>query len=122
MKHSKLTMLTSVSLMVGVLSFSQTAFGYGAIAYSKSTGAAGYSHGLSSKNAATASAVKYCGKRDCNAVLWINNSCGAVLRKKNNPAAIATGWSNSKNGAINNASAGCGKNCRVVVALCDKNR
>ncbi|MEY3219548.1 MAG: hypothetical protein RIT27_905 [Pseudomonadota bacterium] len=102
-----------------VLLYSQTAFAFGAIAYSQSTGSMGYSYNASSKKAAISSAVKSCKKRDCRSVIWFNKACGALSVKSNNPAVFATNWNTSRNTAINNANAKCGKNCRSVGSVCD---
>jgi len=107
------------SLAISLAISSQIAFGYGAIAYSKSTGSYGYSYDASSKESAFESAIDYCGKSDCKAVLWVNDSCGALARKNNNISVIGTGWGSTRSAAIDSAHTTCGGGCKTVTSVCD---
>jgi Domain of unknown function (DUF4189) len=53
---------------------------YGAIAYSRTTGAYGYSYSWGSRAKAESVALQNCAKRakDCEATVWFNHRCGAV--------------------------------------------
>jgi hypothetical protein len=67
--------------------------GYGAIAYSSSTGATGISYNFASRSEADASAIGYCAKGDCTIVAWFQNSCGAIATAPTGQMATGTGTS-----------------------------
>ena len=50
---------------------------FGAIAFSRATGAVGHSYNYGSSSAAEQTAVAACGS-DCSAVVWFQNACGAL--------------------------------------------
>jgi len=53
---------------------------YGAIAYSPSSGAYGYSYDDATRAAAEATALEECGKngKGCKSALWFKNACGGL--------------------------------------------
>jgi Domain of unknown function (DUF4189) len=51
---------------------------YGAIAFSPDTGSVGYSYNYGTRNGAENRALAECGRRDCVAVIWFRNACGAL--------------------------------------------
>jgi serine/threonine protein kinase, bacterial len=51
---------------------------YGAIAFSPSTGAYGFSSDYGSQDAAERIAISNCGKSDCLVPVWFRNACGAL--------------------------------------------
>jgi hypothetical protein len=56
---------------------------YGAIAYSPSTGAFGYSDRYANRASAQTRALSECGKADCVVASWFYNNCGAVAMNGN---------------------------------------
>jgi hypothetical protein len=57
---------------------SARAAGYGAIAYSPSTGAYGYAYGKSCQAEAENTALCYCKAPDAQIVVWCQNACAAL--------------------------------------------
>jgi hypothetical protein len=53
---------------------------WGALAYSKSTGRYGFAYDFASQSQAINSAVERCKARDCQAVVWFVNGCGAFAK------------------------------------------
>ncbi|MEW6128819.1 MAG: DUF4189 domain-containing protein [Acidobacteriota bacterium] len=91
---------------------------WGAIAYSKSSGRIGYSYDYATEAQAINSAVERCGVRDCQAVVWFVNGCGA-LAKGDKGYGWAIGASRSE--AEGKALAECrkrGGGCRIVQWAC----
>ncbi|MBI3654348.1 MAG: DUF4189 domain-containing protein [Acidobacteria bacterium] len=91
---------------------------WGAIAYSSSTGRYGYSYDYGTQADAINSAVNKCGIRDCRAVVWFVNGCGAFAKGDN-----ASGWGVGETRALaeSKALAECrkrGGNCRVTQWVC----
>lgn len=64
---------------------------YGAIAFSPSTGAYGFSHDWSSRAQAERDAVGHCAGPDARAVIWVKNGWAALAR--NEDGDWSTGWS-----------------------------
>jgi serine/threonine-protein kinase len=92
---------------------------WGAIAYSNSTGRAGYSYDYATQADAINSAVQRCGVRDCRAVVWFVNGCGAYAKGDNNSYGWGTGTSRAV--AESNALAECrkrGGGCRIIQWTC----
>jgi hypothetical protein len=93
---------------------------YGAIAYSSSTGNWGYSYDYGSRAQAENSALRRCGRDDCEIKVWFKNSCGAMAKASNG----ALGWSyaaSSRAEAESLALSECearGSNCRIVCWAC----
>lgn len=91
---------------------------WGAIAYSTSTGRTAYSYDFATQAGAINYAVERCGARDCRAVVWFVNGCGAFAKGDN-----STGWGvgTSRATAESNALAECrkrGGGCRTLQWTC----
>ena len=69
---------------------------YGAIAYSPSTGAYGWSYDHVSRAAAEGAALAQCNQRagDCQVPLWFQNACGALAI--GDGGGWGTGWGTSR--------------------------
>ncbi len=98
---------------------------YGAIAFSPSTGAHGYSFNYANRAAAEKRAINECemnaGSDDCRAILWFHNACGALAVGDN---AYGSGWGTNMLYAAQYAVESCKKftaNCKVVRWVCTSN-
>ena len=109
--------MKALLLSIALMGFSHAALaGYGAIAYSKSTGAYGNSAGAWSLYEAEQLALAKCGQYDCRIRAWEHNRC----------IALATGYGHwaeahgqySANGAIYAAELACGPDCTWRVWSC----
>jgi serine/threonine-protein kinase len=69
---------------------------YGAIAYSPSTGAYGWSYDHVSQASAVSAALAECSQRagDCQVPLWFRNACGALA--VGSGGGFGTGWGTSR--------------------------
>jgi hypothetical protein len=88
---------------------------YGAIAYSPSTGAHGWSYDYDVRVAAESAAMAICrqGAVDCIVPVWFRNACGALAV---GPQGYGSGWGASRSNAENAALLTCGKysdNCSI---------
>ncbi len=91
---------------------------YGAISYSPSTGAYGYSYDYNSKSSARHAARKQCGYRNCKNSLWFRNACGALAVGS---SGYGTSWGNSRSSAKRKALRSCRKysrNCTIRKSVC----
>lgn len=94
---------------------------YGAIAYSRKTGASGYAYGWDSQAKAESVALENCKKEadDCESTVWYEGECGAVAANGGNPY---WGLGNDASAAGASAMDQCQKagnqNCKIVVARC----
>lgn len=95
---------------------------YGAIAFSPSTRAYGFSYDHASRESAKKEAMEECktlsGNRDCKTVIWFQNGCGALAV---GDIGYGTGWGNSREWAQNYALESCASwtgNCRIVRWVC----
>jgi hypothetical protein len=77
---------------------------FGAIAFSQSSGAHGWSYDFGSRWAAEDAALRQCGG-DCSVVVWFRNACGALAVGGGN--AYGTGWSASRHEAEAIALSNC---------------
>jgi len=79
---------------------------YGAIAYSPSTGAHGWSNDHRSRGAAQNTALANCRKHagDCAVPIWFRNACGALAVGANG---YGSGWGTSRNLAESYALQSC---------------
>ena len=101
---------------------SQPSQSYGAIAYSASSGAYGYSEKYANRTQAESRAKQECGKSDCEIAAWYFNSCGALAADDDGHWGGAQGG--NEEGARRAASARCekegGRNCRVIATQCSQ--
>jgi len=93
---------------------------FGAIAYSPSSGANGYSYDYGSRGGAQNRAMSECRKRarDCRIAIWFKNACGAVATGRNG---WGSGWGNDRNRAELEAIKSCNQHsggCRIKVYAC----
>ena len=97
---------------------------YGAIAYSSSTGAKGYSYNYSTRSVAQLYAQRECeqrsGRGDCRVLVWFRNACGAVATSQNGAygSAWATDLGSAKNIALNSCRNYGGSYCTVTAWSC----
>lgn len=87
---------------------------YGAIAYSPSTGAHGWSYDYNSRSAAESVALANCRKHagDCVIPIWFRNACGALAVGAGN--GYGSGWGTSRSIAEGYAL----KTCRQHTSGC----
>jgi hypothetical protein len=111
--------LVRVGVVAAILVFSSTAFGHGAIVYSKSTGVYGYSYNKDSKGAAIRAAQRHCRRKDCETVLTLKYRCGALARKRGDTRHIGIGRAASEDEAYEEAMESCGRRCKELVTVCD---
>jgi hypothetical protein len=101
------------SAMVGSLYYATPASyaGFGAIAFSPSDGAIGYSYGYPPREAAEGRAFDECLKNssgDCRIVIWERNACAALAAGENNGWGVA--WHPNRSAAELRALALCSEN------------
>lgn len=115
--------LIAVFLMFGGSSTQAQAQSYGAIAYSPSSGAHGYSFGYRNQSGAQQRALRECNVRGrgCRVAIWYKNACGAVAVAPN--GSWGSGWGNSKQRANYEALKVCRRysgGCSVRVNACSR--
>ena len=93
---------------------------YGAIAYSPSTKAYGWSYDYSSRSAAENEALSGCRKHasDCIVPVWFRNACGALAIGSNG---YGTGWATERSAAESQAMVVCRRHtmdCAVKRWVC----
>ncbi len=94
---------------------------FGAISYSNTTGAYGYSYDYPSRGQAEDRSLNECSKRGrgCKVVLWFRNACGALATGTNYGYGFA--WAASRGEAEQVALKYCQKytdSCKVAVWTC----
>lgn len=99
---------------------SSLADNYGAIAFSPSSGAHGYSYDFSSRRQAETRAMNECRSRGrgCQIAVWYVNACGAVATGSNG---WGSAWAGSRQAAERRAVQECSgytRNCQVLVWSC----
>lgn len=117
------TALIAGFMLFGGLSTQAQAQSYGAIAYSPSSGAHGYSFGYRNQAGAQQRALRECNARGrgCRVAIWYKNACGAVAVAPN--GSWGSGWGNSKQRANSEALRVCGRysgGCRVRLNACSR--
>jgi hypothetical protein len=91
---------------------------YGAIAFSQSSGAVGFSYNFRRRDIAEERALEECGG-GCRVVTWFRNACGALATGNGN--GYGTGWATNRGTAERIALNKCGENarsCRVIRWAC----
>ena len=101
----------------GSLASSAAFAGWGAIAYSASTGHIGYSNGYDCYANAVNAAMSQCGYSDCQVMNWEQNKCNAFATG-NGGWGESNGYDDS-NDAINSAVNACGAGCSWNVWICN---
>lgn len=97
---------------------------FGAIAYSPSSRAHGYSYNSADRGTAESLALQYCrqnagGAGDCAVQVWFER-CGSLASAPD--GSFGTGWGASEAQANGHALAACGNyaaSCRVVGTVCN---
>ena len=113
----------SASLMFFMAaSMAVAADNFGAIAFSKATGAYGFSYDHQSRRDAEARAMAECNSRSrgCKIAIWFKNACGSVAIGQNG---WGSAWAGSRGNAERAAIANCSKHtsgCRVLAWSCTK--
>ncbi len=97
------------------------AAGYGAIAYSPSSGVWGYSYNYGSRGSAQRRALRECRARGrgCRSVVWFRDACGALASGRGN--AYGWSWNTSRAAARRRAMRECRARtggCRIRVDVC----
>ncbi len=94
---------------------------YGAIAYSPSTGRYGTSWNFTSQAEANRGAMNICNRSDCQVLLPLENSCGALLRARNGGYVWSGGRTlyEAKLSASNECTR-LHKSCKFVCSLCSR--
>ena len=91
-----------------------TANGYGAIAFSRSTGRYGWSHHADDRSAAERLALQHCQASDAMIVAWGQSTFLALALADD--GAYGWAWDSARNNAARRAIANCtGPNPRIVV-------
>jgi uncharacterized protein DUF4189 len=95
---------------------------YGAIAYSRTTGAWGNSYKWSSRAKAESVAMQNCAQhaKDCQVTVWYDHKCGAVAADQGPTAfwGIGNTVSQARAAAQNECTKGGRKGCAVQVSQC----
>jgi hypothetical protein len=116
----KVSAVVAAMLMMTSMAFAQNRFG--AIYFSQSTGAHGYSYDYNSQYQAEQGALNEClsaGGTDCQRATWFRNACGALAVGDGN--GWGARWGNNRNGAEQNALQSCNRNagnCRILRWVC----
>jgi len=97
-----------------------SATNYGAIAYSPSTGARGFSYDYPTRRDAESRAMSECAARGrgCKTVIWFKNACAALATGNNGWGAA---WAGSRRAAENQAMGSCSsrsRGCSILVWSC----
>jgi hypothetical protein len=93
---------------------------FGAIAYSSTTKAHGWSKDYPARSAAEKAALANCAKHagDCSAVLWFRNACGALAT---GPKGAGWAWAHAQEDADRSALSACAQHsqaCTVKQRVC----
>jgi Domain of unknown function (DUF4189) len=109
-----------IALFVGQSAKAQDMFG--AISYSPSDGADGYSYNYASRSAAEDRALSECrgyGGTDCQVLVWFRNACAAMATSPS--GAYGSGWGTTTGLAESAALDSCeqsGESCVIERSVC----
>ena len=112
----------AIAAMLMMTSMASAQNKFGAIYFSQSTGAHGYSYDYNSQYQAEQRALNEClgaGGTDCVRATWFRNACGALAVGDGN--GWGSHWGNHRSGAEQNALNTCRRNasgCRIVRWVC----
>jgi len=111
-------MASAIVIMTAGTSFSADQFG--AIAFSTTTGAFGFSYDHGSRRDAENRAMSECRSRSggCKVAIWFKNACGSVATGTNG---WGSAWAGSRQKADRAALNNCSKhtrNCKVLAWTC----
>lgn len=114
------TLLAVLSLLFSLLAPALAAAdSYGAIAYSPTTRADGWSHSFSTRRDAERRALGECDASDCRVAIWFKNGCGALA--VGNRGGWGSGWGGDRRRAEYEAVNSCNRytrGCRVTRWVC----
>jgi len=122
MAHFKKLAILTLGLGLGLaLPTIAEAHGFGAIAYSRSTGSFGWSDDFDSRYGAEVRALNGCRAYagDCRVVVWVLNSCAALASGRTGGFGFA--WHASRRVARSRALRQCRRNdrgCRIRKTIC----
>jgi hypothetical protein len=105
-------------ILGGLLASGSAYAGYGAIAYSPSTGEIGYSDGYDYYAEAVSAALSECVYSDCSLINWEENECNAFATGSGGVWGESNGYGNT-NSAVNAAVGACGATCSWRVWICN---
>ena len=113
-------MRIALVLLFAIPSMTLAADLFGAISYSASTKAHGWSKDFPTRQAAEKAAVASCAKHaeDCKSVLWFKNACGALAT---GPKGSGWAWDQTQQAADMSAINACAKHstaCTVKRRVC----
>lgn len=124
MKIRSMTIAASLAFTIFVLPAAALAGYEGAIAFSQTTGASGWSKNYDSKNAASNAALSYCNADDCKVVYNFTNSCAALAAGTD--GGYGVDWDVKINRAERKALKACANyssgGCQIVLSACSQNR
>ena len=114
------TGLAAAAVMAGSVPLAAAA-NFGAIAYSNTTGAYGYSYDYGSRRSAEQAALANCRSNGsgCKVVIWFQNSCGALAIGSDFGWGAA--WASSRSQAERSAMRYCRQNssgCHIAAYSC----
>lgn len=124
MRHKTISILKTTTLASALVILAAgtavSADNFGAIAFSKSTGAYGFSYDHQSRRDAEAGAMNECRSRSrgCAVAIWFKNACGSVAT---GPNGWGSAWAGSRGNAEQAALVNCSKhtrNCKVLAWTC----
>ncbi|KJS16732.1 MAG: hypothetical protein VR78_06945 [Hoeflea sp. BRH_c9] len=104
---------TLAAAILGLTAGAALADNFGAIAFSQTTGAYGYSFDMGSRRDAETRAMRECRSRskNCQVAIWFKNACGSV-------AIGANGWGSAWAGTRANAERAARNNCSKHTSGC----
>ena len=124
MQFRNVTIAAGLALATLLLPATASAGYEGAIAFSQTTGASGWSKNFDSKNAASNAALGYCNADDCKVVYNFTNSCAALAAGTD--GGYGVDWDVKLKRAERKALKACqnysGGGCQIVVSACSQNR
>lgn len=124
MKFSNLTIAASLALSALLMPAAASAGYEGAIAFSQTTGASGWSKNFDSKRAASDAALDYCNASDCKVVYNFTNSCAALAAGPD--GGYGVDWDVKLRRAERKALRACANyssgGCQIVVSACSQNQ
>jgi len=97
---------------------------YGAIAYSRITGRLGFSNKRDTRDEAEDEAIEACKSSDCEVIVWVDGSCGAIATAQD--GRVTWGLGNTAREAQINALQECQMPrrgiCNVKGSICSRGR
>jgi hypothetical protein len=97
---------------------------YGAIAYSRQTGATGWSKNRDTREEAETDALENCDATNCEVEVWLDDTCAAVSAAENGRPVWALGATarQAQVNALEKCSVEGGRKCEVKESVCSRGR